>query len=159
MLSINPINPNDNFYNETLDKLKIAGGKSNRGQAKLKAAAEAFESILVYQMFKSMNDNVIKSDLIEENQGEKIFKDFLLKTRSEDLAKNTKFGIAEIIYKQFSEYVTPAVDATTENNLPDNLADNPNKPNPVFDRSNNQFNFFSNHSTPNTPKPTLNTKT
>ncbi len=110
MLSINPINQggSDSFYHEALGKLGrlkgSEGGKSDN-QERLKKASNAFEAILLYQMFKSMNDNIVKASLIQENQGEKIFKDFLLKQRSENIANNASLGIAKLIYEQFSKNV------------------------------------------------------
>ncbi len=105
MLSINPINqsPNNNFYEENLQK--ISGVQNSRNDKKLQEAAKAFEAMLVYRMFKSMQDNVGKNGLINENQGEKIFKDFLLKERSENIVDNSKLGLAKMIYNQFSKYV------------------------------------------------------
>ena len=72
---------------------------------KLKEVAQQLESIFVNMMFKSMRKNINKHRLIKENPAENIFNDMLYQEYSLKLAKTSKFGLAEQIYQQYSQYI------------------------------------------------------
>lgn len=67
----------------------------------LKAAAQQFEAMFIYQMFQQMRQTVDKSGaLIKEGMGEKIFQDMLDYEVSNRSTANNSLGLADIIYKQ-----------------------------------------------------------
>jgi len=69
---------------------------------KLKEACRQFEAIFVKQMLNSMRDTVSKNGLIDGGFSEEIFEDMLYDRYAEKMTKTAGFGIADMLYKQFS---------------------------------------------------------
>ena len=72
-------------------------------RAGVKAAAEEFESIFVYQMLSAMRKTVGDGSLIPKSNAQKIFEGMLDEEWSRKLAGKTgPGGISEILYRQLS---------------------------------------------------------
>ena len=79
--------------------LKINAKMSDK---KLKEVSEDFESIFINMLFKSMRKTLDeKSLIVPKGEGQKIFEDLLYTEYSKTMSKSGKFGIADLIYKQF----------------------------------------------------------
>lgn len=76
--------------------------KRSGDDKELKQSCQDFEAMFIKQMLKSMKSTVNKSGLIKENMGEKIFDDMLSDEYAQSIAKNSGFGIAEMMYKQLA---------------------------------------------------------
>jgi peptidoglycan hydrolase FlgJ len=63
-----------------------------------------FESIFIKQMLNSMKSTIVKSDLIKEGMGEKIFDDMLYDEYAKKMSKTSDFGIGEMMYRSLSKY-------------------------------------------------------
>ena len=75
---------------------------ANMSDKKLKEVSENFESLFIDMLFKNMRSSLNEKNLIvPKGQGEKIFEDLLYTEYSKSMSKSGKFGIAELIYKQF----------------------------------------------------------
>jgi len=74
-------------------------------QIQLKEVSQQLSSIFINMMFKSMRKNVDKYRLIPKNPAENIFKDMLFQEYSLKIAKDNKFGLAKMIYEQYSKYL------------------------------------------------------
>ena len=72
---------------------------------RLMQASKAFEALLIKEVFKSMRQNLNGDQLIGENTGTKLFKDFLFSERSQIAANQSDLGIAKIIFDQQSRYL------------------------------------------------------
>lgn len=69
---------------------------------KLHNACVEFESIFIKQMLNAMKKNVEKSGLIEGGMAEDIFDDMLYDEYALVMAKNSHFGLADMIYRQLT---------------------------------------------------------
>lgn len=72
---------------------------------RLKEVAKDFEALFVNNMLKEMRKTVNKSNLLEENSGEKIFEDMLYDEYSKEFSKSKTLGVADIIYNNMKYYV------------------------------------------------------
>lgn len=72
---------------------------------RLMQASKAFEALLIKEVFKSMRKNLNGDQLIGENSGTRLFKDFLFSERSQIAANQSDLGIAKIIFDQQSRYL------------------------------------------------------
>ena len=77
----------------------------NLEKERLMQASKAFEALLIKEVFKSMRQNLNGDQLIGENTGTKLFKDFLFSERSQIAANQSDLGIAKIIFDQQSRYL------------------------------------------------------
>jgi len=73
----------------------------------LKSVCQQFEGIMLNMMFKQMKAAVIKSDLIEQDEGTKIFESMLDDSLMGEASKTGSFGLAEALYKQLSKRLDP----------------------------------------------------
>lgn len=71
----------------------------------LKEVSEQMESLFINMMFKAMRKNINKHRLIPENHAENIFNDMLYHEYSMKMAKSNKFGLAKMIYDQYSKFI------------------------------------------------------
>ncbi|MBN2050700.1 MAG: rod-binding protein [Spirochaetales bacterium] len=69
---------------------------------KLMEACRQFESIFIKQMLNSMKKTVSKSGMLNGGLSEEIFEDMLYDQYAEKMSKTANFGIADMLYKQFS---------------------------------------------------------
>ena len=74
-------------------------------QGRLKEASRQFEALFVKQMLDSMRGTVEKSGLIDTGFAGEIYEDMLFEQYAAKMSKVGSFGIAEMIYNQFSAYV------------------------------------------------------
>ena len=73
-----------------------------RDEDKLKEACRQFEAIFLKQMLNSMRKTVTKNGLMDGGFSEEIFEDMLYDEYAEKMTKTAGFGIADMLYKQFS---------------------------------------------------------
>jgi len=73
-------------------------------EKKLYNSCVDMESFLWKQMLNEMKKTVNQYRLIEENQGEKVFTDFLYDEYSSMMAKNSNTKIKDTLFKQLSGY-------------------------------------------------------
>lgn len=66
-------------------------------------AARMYEQTFLNEMVKAMRGSVQKSDLIQENMAEKIFKDQLFDKHVETWTQNGGVGMADLIYDEIME--------------------------------------------------------
>lgn len=69
---------------------------------KLYQACVEFESLFIKQMLSAMRKNVQKSDLINGGMSEDIFEDMLYDEYAMMMAKNSHFGLSDLIYRQLT---------------------------------------------------------
>ena len=95
--------------NAALDGMKGKSTEDNLAKSlekeRLMQASKAFEALLIKEVFKSMRQNLNGDQLIGENTGTKLFKDFLFSERSQIAANQSDLGIAKIIFDQQSRYL------------------------------------------------------
>lgn len=77
----------------------------NKEEQKLRDVSEQMEAFFVNMMFKEMRKSLGKHQLIDGGMAEDIFKDMLYHEYSGIVAKNTKLGLAEMIYQQLSPHL------------------------------------------------------
>jgi murein DD-endopeptidase MepM/ murein hydrolase activator NlpD len=70
--------------------------------AELKKTCKQFESVLTYQMLKSMRDTVDKSDLFGGGEGEEIYESLLDQELSNKMTGYGSNSLAEALYRQLS---------------------------------------------------------
>ena len=92
-------NKSDNIFNNMINFNKEI--KKNQ----LKKVSEQMEALFINMMFKSMKKNLNKHRLIPENPAENIFNDMLYNEYSQQIAKSNKFGLAKMIYDQYSKFI------------------------------------------------------
>ena len=93
-------------------KIKTTKGSDDE---KLREAANEFEAILVNQMFETMQDNSMHSDLLPENEGEKVFRSMLNSEYANMASQSEKLGLGHLIYQQLK----PKVKAPISSKLPE----------------------------------------
>lgn len=69
---------------------------------KLMDTCEEMESIFMGKMFKQMRDNVQKTKWLHGGFAEDVFSDMLYDQYALSVSKNSKLGMAEMIYKELS---------------------------------------------------------
>ena len=80
------------------------GGSSADKTRQLREACTEFEAIFLKQMLDSMRKTVDKSnDLIQPTMADGIFEDMLYEQYSKLMAKTGHFGIADMLYNQFTQ--------------------------------------------------------
>lgn len=119
-MSLTSIDPRFLYDSMKLEKMKVKNNFSQSDQnifnkmlnldkqvkkAQLKKVSQQMESLFVNMMFKSMRKNINKYRLIPKNSAEDIFSDMLYNEYSLQIAKTNKFGLADMIYKQYSKYI------------------------------------------------------
>ena len=114
LLSNNYTNKLSHIQLENLDKnitqlkSKLDNSKFQniiKEKQKLYNTCKEMESILVKQMLTAMKKNINKSGLIDGGFAEEVFEDMLFNQYALSMSHNTKFGIAEAMYKQLSNIV------------------------------------------------------
>jgi flagellar protein FlgJ len=74
-----------------------AGGESQRG---LRKACLEFESMLLYEIVKSMRRTISKSDLLNGGQAEETYEQLLDQELCRSLGGQRGLGIADALYQQ-----------------------------------------------------------
>jgi Rod binding domain-containing protein len=100
---------NNHNYDKDIFALKRASeNKSANGipgkkrDEKLYGTCQEFESIIIKQMLNVMRKTVEKNGLINGGAAEEIFEDMLYDNYSLMMAKNSGFGLADLIYRQLT---------------------------------------------------------
>jgi murein DD-endopeptidase MepM/ murein hydrolase activator NlpD len=70
--------------------------------AELKKACKQFESVLTYEMLKSMRSTVDKCDLFSGGEGEEIYESLLDQELSKNMTGYGSNSLAELLYRQMS---------------------------------------------------------
>ncbi len=78
-------------------------GKERVTDKKLMDTCVEMESLLVAKMFKEMRKTVHKSDWLSGGFAEEVFEDMLYDEYALNLSKNTKLGLAGMLYKELSK--------------------------------------------------------
>jgi Rod binding domain-containing protein len=99
---------NHNFT-EQLEALRQADRKGGNGtpaaakkDEKLYKVCVEFESLFIKQMLDVMRKTVEKTDFLHGGMAEDIFEDMLYDKYSLLMAKNSGFGVADMIYRQLT---------------------------------------------------------
>jgi peptidoglycan hydrolase FlgJ len=75
----------------------------------LKKACQEFESVLTYEMLKSMRNTVDKCDLLSGGQGEEIYESMLDQELAKRMSSSGSNSLSELLYQQLSR-----LDSTTQ---------------------------------------------
>ena len=93
------IAPDDAFVQGKVQELK----RQAQNPAKLKEAAEDFESLFVFYMLKTMRKTVMKSGMLEGGLGGEIMESLFDQKISQKIARSSQLGIAELLLQQLSD--------------------------------------------------------
>lgn len=83
--------------------VKASENKDKVRDKKLMDTCTEMESLFVAKMFKEMRKTVHKSDWLHGGFAEEIFEDMLYDEYALNLSKNTKLGIAGMLYEELSK--------------------------------------------------------
>jgi flagellar protein FlgJ len=84
-------------------QVKGTGAASGGEDQRLKEVAEEFEALFIEQMVKSMRQTKNpENDMLHGGMAENYFEDMLYQEYSKIMAKRGNFGIADMLYNQFS---------------------------------------------------------
>ncbi|MBN2353982.1 MAG: rod-binding protein [Spirochaetales bacterium] len=96
-------------YEKQLGQLQRAGAKSasagtmaGKPHDKLYDECVEFESLFIKQMLNAMKKSVEKSEFLHGGMAEDIFEDMLYDQYSLMMAKNSSFGLADMVYRQLN---------------------------------------------------------
>jgi flagellar protein FlgJ len=96
-------------YDKQLETLKKVPVKDDHGNntghkkdEKLYKVCVEFESLFIKQMLDAMRKSVEKSDFLHGGMAENIFEDMLYDEYSMLMAKNSGFGLSDMVYRQLS---------------------------------------------------------
>jgi Rod binding domain-containing protein len=84
-------------------KASKSGGSNRVQDKKLMDTCVEMESLFVAKMFKEMRKTVHKGDWLNGGFAEEVFEDMLYDEHALNLSKNTKLGIAGMLYKELSK--------------------------------------------------------
>ncbi len=86
-------------------KASRSNGKEKVRDKKLMDTCIEMESLFVAKMFNEMRKTVHKSDWLHGGFAEEVFEDMLYDEYALNLSKNTKLGIAGMLYNELSKTV------------------------------------------------------
>lgn len=92
-------------FNDTLDAALNTNNRKKAVDKKLMDACVEMESIFVNKMLKEMRKNVQKGEWLHGGHAEEIFEDMLYDQYSLNISKNSKLGIADMMYRELSRRV------------------------------------------------------
>ncbi|MBM7865369.1 hypothetical protein GTO89_01120 [Heliobacterium gestii] len=76
--------------------------EKEKERKRLRNSCQEFEALFLQQMLKGMRSTVVKSDLIEEAPGRKIWESMLDEEYAKQMAKREEIGLAKMLYKELS---------------------------------------------------------
>jgi Rod binding domain-containing protein len=119
-LLLNSLNSSPNQSTPSLQSTKLA---INSQHAQLRSACQELESVMVYQMLRSMRNSIPKTNLFGESVGLDIFESMLDEEYAKIVSQNGNLGLADQLYQQLaenlpSEKVNPAEASVTKPTLP-----------------------------------------
>ena len=92
-----------NFQERLNSAIKNTTGKNGKAMdKKLMETCVEMESIFVAKMFKEMRKSVHKSEWLHGGFAEEIFEDMLYDEYSLNVSKNSKLGLASMLYDELS---------------------------------------------------------
>ena len=95
--------------NRMADQVVSLVRRSNAdSQDELRALSGEFEALFVEIVLDSMRDTLNNNSLIPKNASEKLFEDKLYEEYAKSISKVANLGIAEMIYRQLSDYMPPS---------------------------------------------------
>lgn len=99
MAAVGGINPSDytDIYGQTNPGGTISGLNENSSDDEMMSACKEFETYMVEQVYKSMQNTIMKAD-DEENEYTEYFGDMLSQKYSEMVTEQGKLGLAEQLY-------------------------------------------------------------
>lgn len=74
----------------------------DKEDASLKKACHDFESLMVAQMLKKMQESIQKTDLFGSSEKEEMFQDMLNDEVANELSSQNGIGLGDLIYKQLT---------------------------------------------------------
>ncbi len=77
-------------------------------QTKLKKAAQEFEAMFLRYLLSKMRETVPKDGLIEDSQAMETYQDMLDGALADNISEDSKFGLADMLYKQLSTNINKA---------------------------------------------------
>jgi flagellar protein FlgJ len=83
----------------------VSGDSEKLKEKKLHKACADFESILIYQMLKTMRKTVPASGLLDKMGGKESYEMLMDQKVSEELAKKSGVGIQNVLFNQLSRTV------------------------------------------------------
>ena len=85
-------------------QIRELSGNINSGKkdGKLLQACKDFEALFVKQMLDSMRKTVHKSELTDSGMAEDVFEDMLYDEYAKKMTDTVGFGLANLLYKQFT---------------------------------------------------------
>lgn len=78
----------------------LAGGKAKADPAKLKSAAENFESFFITSMMEQMFSGIETDGPFGGGEGERVFRSLLNQEYGKAIASTGGVGIADMVYRQ-----------------------------------------------------------
>ncbi len=113
-----------------------AGEESDLRDRKLKKACKDFESLLTYQLLRSMRQTVDKCDLFHGGTGEEMYETLLDQELAKSMAGREERGLSEILYRQLRRKEAP--EAASE--IPGSIPREPERPRwPLRGRISSEF--------------------
>jgi len=79
----------------------VSGGEIDK-DSKLFQACQDFEAIFLKQMLNVMRKTVNKGELLNGGFAEDVFEDMLYDEYAKKMAKNSGFGLSEMLYRELS---------------------------------------------------------
>jgi len=96
----------DASFSETLDgAMNGISRKHERDDKRLRDSCMEMESIFVGKMLKEMRKTVHKSDWLHGGYAEEIFEDMLYDEYALNISRNSKLGLADMLYKEMSRKI------------------------------------------------------
>jgi Rod binding domain-containing protein len=131
-METNPLQRRVNAQDIPLDRL--AGNPNVSEPEKLRAAARAFEAILLRQILESAQKTVIPSTLNPESTSKAIYRDLITTQLADSIARSGQFGLARSFEDQWQTQNSPAQSTSAGAGAPATSAGKPLKlPPPAAD--------------------------
>jgi len=98
------------YAEQGLRALPTKSNSDGNGNDKLRKCCADFESLLIYEMVKTMRRSISKSDLLHGGQGEELFEQLFDQEVCRSLCERRGFGLADVLYSQLLEKPTLSTD-------------------------------------------------
>ena len=96
----------DASFSDTLDgTMNKLSRKHQHDDKRLRDSCVEMESIFVGKMLKEMRKTVHKSDWLHGGYAEEIFEDMLYDEYALNISRNSKLGLADMLYKEMSQKI------------------------------------------------------
>ena len=98
------------YAEQGLRALPTKSNSDGNGNDKLRKCCADFESLLIYEMVKTMRRSISKSDLLHGGQGEELFEQLFDQEVCRSLCERQGFGLADMLYSQLRGKLTLSTD-------------------------------------------------